>query len=108
MQIAWMTMLSVAVFALAFVAQANAKAVIDGLPMSSINRAVERIEHGDVASRTTLSGLRLELTQSASVRANRNGLSSFRVSSQLSPVGYDRLQRAMDWIPESARASHPV
>ena len=108
MQIAWMTILSIAVFALALVAQAKAKAVIDGLPMSSINRAVERIEHGDVASRTAQSGVRLELMPSASVRPNRNGLSSFRVSSQLSPVGYHRLQRAMDWIPESARASHPV
>ena len=36
-KIAWMTILSVAVFALAFVAQAAIKAVIDGLPLSSIN-----------------------------------------------------------------------
>lgn len=36
-KIAWMTILSVAVFALAFVSQAEVKAVIDGLPLSSIN-----------------------------------------------------------------------
>ena len=53
-QIASMTILSVAVFALAFVAQAKVKAIIDGLPLSSITRAVERIEHGDVASSTAL------------------------------------------------------
>ena len=53
-QLAWMTILSVATFVLAFVAQDRVKALIDGLPLSSINRAVERIEHGDVASRTAL------------------------------------------------------
>jgi hypothetical protein len=36
-KIAWMTILSVAVFALAFVAQAEIKSVIDGLPLSWIN-----------------------------------------------------------------------
>ena len=36
-KIAWMTILSVVVFALAFVAQAEVKAVIDGLPLFSMN-----------------------------------------------------------------------
>ena len=90
-QITWMTILSVAVFALAFIAQGKVKAVIDGLPLLSINRAVERIQHRDVASRRALSGLRLGLMPSPSVRPNRNVLSSFRAFSRLSPVSYDQL-----------------
>ena len=72
-------------------AQATVKAVIDGLPLSSIDGAIERIDHGDVASRTALSGLGLGLMRSASIRPNRNGLSSFRASSRLSPIDYDQL-----------------
>ena len=49
-QIVWMTVLSVAVFALAFAAQGKVKAVLDWLPLSSI-RALERSGDGDVALR---------------------------------------------------------
>jgi hypothetical protein len=60
-QIAWMTILSVAVFALAFVAQAEVKAVVVGLPPSSIDRAVERIERGDAAVRKALERLQARI-----------------------------------------------
>ena len=46
-QMVWMTVLSVAVFALAFAAQGKVKAVLDWLPLSSI-RALERSGDGDV------------------------------------------------------------
>jgi hypothetical protein len=49
-EIAWMAILSITVFALAFAAQSKLKATSEWLPLSSINRAFDRLGHGGMVS----------------------------------------------------------
>ncbi len=53
-EIVWMTVLSIAVFALAFAAQSKVEAVSEWLPLSSINRTFDQIDQDDAASRVAL------------------------------------------------------
>ena len=50
-EIVWVTVLSIAAFALAFVVQSKANAVIEWSPLSAIDRAFDRLEYGDVVQR---------------------------------------------------------
>jgi len=79
-EIVWVTVLSIAAFALAFVVQSKANAVIEWLPLTAIDRAFDRLEHGDVAQRAVPESAKGWRTRNQTLRTGLIDASLYQVS----------------------------